>query len=88
MLVPGLPTIVMDPVPTVFILFAVGDTAPPLFPVRVSVDPDPLKVTKPFASTAKSVLSNDATPALAPLDAPCADAFCTLMVTTSVAPVV
>lgn len=64
---------VIDPVPKVLILLAVGDTAPPLLPVNVSVDPLPLKVTKPFASTEKSVLSKEAIPAFAALDEACAE---------------
>jgi hypothetical protein len=35
-LVPGFPATVIDPVPAVVILLAVGDTAPPLLPVKVS----------------------------------------------------
>ena len=41
-LVPGLPVIVMVvPSPTTLILFPVGGTAPPEFPVKVSVFPAP-----------------------------------------------
>lgn len=59
----------MLPVPTVLILFAVGLTAPPEFPVRVSVAPAPVKVTNPFASTVKSAELKDAKPMLAADDA-------------------
>jgi len=46
------PATVMLPVPTVLILFAVGEIAPPLFPVSVFKAPVAARVTNPVPSTA------------------------------------
>lgn len=72
-LVPGLPTTVIDPVPTVLILPAVGATAPPLLPVKVSekaapeivtVLPDPEVVIPPVPSMSNMFATGTAVPLL------------------------
>jgi hypothetical protein len=66
---------VIDPVPTVLILLAVGETAPPLFPVRVSrtlavaaivmVLPDPVVVIAPVPKIFKTFPAGVADPVFA-----------------------
>src|SRR5665213_1890568 len=79
---------VMLPVPTVLIFPAVGEIAPPEFPVRVSRIVVPLVVTNPFASTENLAESNAASPTfVASVDAIAWD-FCTLTVKVLTAPAV
>jgi hypothetical protein len=69
------PDVVILPEPKIFQLPAVGDKAPPEFPVIVSPDPVPDNVTNPLASTVKKVELNEAMPAFVPTDEPAAEAY-------------
>jgi hypothetical protein len=55
--VPGLPTTVILPVPSVLILLAVGPTGPPEFPVRVLVTAPPVKLMTTVSPAPEVVIS-------------------------------